>query len=103
VRAYPVQDDGALGAGRRVYEAPEGGLDGLCLDAQDNLIVCAADVRVISPDGRLLESHAAPDGRPAACAFGGPDLFVSTQEGHLYRVRNTRGDANPPKPGSLDC
>jgi len=86
IRTYPVQDDGTLGSGRTLYEDPGGGLDGLRIGPDGNLIVCGSDVCVISPDGHLLASHATPDGRPAGCAFGDA-LYVSTIEGHLYRVR----------------
>jgi sugar lactone lactonase YvrE len=38
-----------------------------------------------------METHPAP-AEPTNCAFGGPgltDLYVTTTEGHLYRVADT--------------
>lgn len=44
----------------------------------------------ISPTGAVLETHIVPAGAPLNCAFGDPglaSLYVSTSEGHLFRVR----------------
>ena len=49
-------------------------------------------IYVFSPEGRVLETHPVPDAVPTNCAFGDTDLatlYVTTSEGHLYRVRNT--------------
>ena len=49
-------------------------------------------IYVFSPEGRVLETHLVPDTGPTNCAFGDTDLatlYVTTSEGHLYRIRNT--------------
>jgi gluconolactonase len=96
LRAYPIRDDGTLGAGQTLHRFTDGGVDGLCLDRDGNIVACAAEVQVFAPDGRLLESCPTPAGRPADCAFGDADLgalYVSTTEGHLFRVRPDKTSA----------
>jgi len=49
-------------------------------------------IYVFAATGRVLESHPVPTDRPTACAFGGEGLatlFVTTEDGHLFQVRNT--------------
>lgn len=67
----------------------EGGFpDGLCLDQQGNVYVSlfsGGKVRVLSPDGEIIQDINIPAPQVTSCAFGGPDLktlFVTTaQEG----------------------
>jgi gluconolactonase len=49
-------------------------------------------IYVLSPSGRVIETHAMPVSRPTNCTFGDPDLrtlYITTGGGHLYRVHNT--------------
>jgi gluconolactonase len=89
VRAYSIRDYGALGPARTLYEDSQGGLDGLRVAPDGTLVICGAELCLVSPEGQLLDSHRLPAGRPAACSFGGDALYVSTTEGHLYRVRRS--------------
>ena len=106
LRAYPIRDDGSLdvyvvlhtwGSDHR---GPHRGIDGMCLDADGNIVACAGSnlsgagpmIYVFSPAGRVLETHPTPVDNPINCTFGGPrleDLYVTTSEGHLFRVRDT--------------
>ena len=102
LRAYPILDTGALapyrllhsfgrdGGGRgRIHR----GIYGMCLDREGNIVAVAGGeeagpgpmVYVITPEGRILESHPLPE-TPTNCAFGGTDggdLYVTTTEGSL--------------------
>lgn len=106
LRAYPILDDGALGSYVVLHtfggdhRGVHRGVGGMCLDAGGNIVACAGwqrsgpgpTVYVFSPEGRILESHPVPAGQPTNCAFGDPDLrtlYVTTEAGHLYRVRDT--------------
>jgi gluconolactonase len=56
-------------------------------------------IYVWSSAGRILETHPAPADRPINCAFGDGDLgslYVTTAEGHLFRVRNSGLRGGPP-------
>lgn len=103
LRAYPVRDDGTLdhpivlhsfGADHR---GPHRGIEGMCLDADGNIVAVSGWqrsgpgplVQVISPTGAILESHPFPTDLPNKCCFGGPALdtvYVTTAGGHLYRA-----------------
>ena len=106
LRAYPIRADGTLGAaivlhtfgadGRGIHR----GAEGMCRDAVGDVIVCAGSaangpgplVYVFSPKGAVRATHEVPDGTPLNCTFGDhglTSLYVSTLEGHLYRVRDT--------------
>jgi len=101
LRAYSIRADGTLGSHTVVRSFGTGpGADGLCLDSKGNLLACAgesasdasAEISVIAPNGQVLESHRSPAGRITNCAFGDPgltSLYVTTAQGHLYRVANT--------------
>ena len=106
LRAYPIDDAGRLGdpvvlhSFGQDHRGPQRGAEGLCLDSDGNLIVCAGAkdagpgplIYVFSPDGRVLETHAPPDDQPMRCAFGGADLgelYVTSGGGCLWRVRQT--------------
>jgi gluconolactonase len=100
--SYPVKADGSVGAGRVlvVFAPAERGIEGMCLDADGNLIACAGwkkggngpSVYVISPAGTILETHPAPADLPMRCAFGDSglsSLYLTAGDGGLYRALNT--------------
>lgn len=110
LRAYPIQDDGALGPYAVLHDFGEHrGIDGMCWDDAGNIVAtCGWEaggpgprITVFAQDGTVLEEHQLPAGRPTNCAFGGSnleDLYVTSITGHLYRVRQTnrRGLLQPP-------
>jgi gluconolactonase len=110
LRAYPVQEDGTLGPYRVLHDfGAHRGIDGMCWDTAGNIVAtCGWElggpgcrIAVFAWNGAVLEEHSLPAGRPTNCAFGGPDLtdlYVTSIDGHLYRVRNTgrRGALQPP-------
>ena len=110
LRAYPVLDDGTLGAHVVLHDfGPARGIDGMRWDAERSIVAtCGWElsgpgprIAVFAPDGTVLEEHLLPAGRPTNCAFGGPHLdvlYVTTLDGRLYRVPNTgrRGHLQPP-------
>ena len=104
LRAYPIQEDGSLGTYHVLHtfgsdqRGPHRGVSGMCLDSEGNIVACAGWERsgpgpmiyVFAPSGRVIETHPAPE-RPTKCAFGDRDLntlYVTTEGGHLYRVRD---------------
>lgn len=108
LRAYAVGEERAGGgeAAAGSFEVlhnfyPHRGIDGMCLDAQGNIVATAGweesgpggMIYVFSPSGRVLETHPLPCDRPTNCTFGGPelrDLYVTSMEGHLLRARTDR-------------
>jgi gluconolactonase len=105
LRAYPINGDGTLGEYRVLhsfgadYRGIHRGISGMCLDTEGNIVACAgweqsgpgSMVYVFSTSGQVLETQPVP-AEPTNCAFGGPDLtdlYVTTTQGHLYRVSNT--------------
>jgi gluconolactonase len=109
LRAYPIRDDGSLGSYTNLHTWGEDSrgahraIDGMCLDAEGNIIACAGwevsgpgpMIYVFSPGGRVLETHPTPVLRPTNCCFGGPDMTTffltsSNKEGHLYMARTDR-------------
>lgn len=107
LRAYPIDDDGSLGKYRTLYTWGEDyrdvhrGIDGMCLDAEGNIVATngweasgpGPMITVFSPTGRVLETHPLPADRPTNCCFGGADLttlFVTTGEGHFFRAQTDR-------------
>ena len=107
LRAYPINDDGSLGPYSVLHtwghdsRGAHRGIDGMCLDADGNIIATAGWelggpgplIYVFSPTGRVLESHPVPSNRPTNCCFGGPDmatLYVTSAQGHFYRVETDR-------------
>ena len=107
LRAYPIRDDGSLGPYNVLHTFGAGadgmhrGIDGMCLDAEGNIVATAGWDRggpgpmiyVWSPAGRVLETHPVPALLPTNCAFGGPDmttLFVTTGEGHFFKAQTDR-------------
>jgi gluconolactonase len=110
LRAYPLNDDDTLGkyvvlhAFGQDHRGTQRGVDGMCLDTEGNIVATAGWcksgpgplVYVFAASGRVLETHAPPmvgkSPEPKNCAFGDADLstlYVTTGNGHLYRVRNT--------------
>jgi gluconolactonase len=106
LRAYPIRDDDTLGPYTVLHtfgadhRGVHRGIDGICLDADGNIVACAGSdesgpgpaVYVFSPTGHVLDMQVMHEDRPRNCAFGGPDrstLFVGTAGGALYRVQDT--------------
>ena len=107
LRAYPIRADGSLGTYSTLFTWGEDanevhrGIDGMCLDAEGNIVACAGwelsgsgpMIYVLTPTGRVLETHPVPANRPTNCCFGGPDmttLFVTTTQGHFFRAQTDR-------------
>ena len=118
LRAYSIRDDDTLGPCVVLHtfgadhRGPHRGIDGMCLDAEGNIVACAGGgqsgpgpiMYVFSPLSGVIEAHGAPTDRPRNCAFGDADLatlYVGSDGGCLYRVRDTgrRGSAaSSPRP-----
>ncbi len=110
LRAYPVRADGTVGAYTVLHDfGANRGIDGMCWDTEGNIVATCgwelggpgARIAVFAPDGTVREEHPVPAGRPTNCTYGGADLtdlYVTTIDGHLYRVTNTgrRGYLQPP-------
>jgi gluconolactonase len=108
LRAYDILADGSLGRYTVLhqfgedYRGPQRGIDGMCLDAEGNIVATAGSyasgpgpmIYIWDPKGRVLETHPMPAGidSPTNCTFGDPDqrtLYITTGGGHFFRVRNT--------------
>lgn len=98
--AYAVNAHGSLGHAKPLltFAAMERGIEGMCLDADGNIIACmgwkrsgsAPALIVVSPGGTILETHPAPADAPMRCAFGDSDLgslYVTAADGGLYRAK----------------
>ncbi|MBI4195552.1 MAG: SMP-30/gluconolactonase/LRE family protein [Betaproteobacteria bacterium] len=107
LRAYPIREDGSLGMYSTLFTWGEDtkevhrGVDGMCLDADGNIVACAGwelsgsgpMICVFAPTGRVLETHPVPANRPTNCCFGGPDMttiFVTTTQGHFFKAETDR-------------
>ncbi len=107
LRAYPIREDGSLGTYDALFtwgddaRGVHRGIDGMCLDAEGNIVATAGwevsgagpMIYVFSPNGRVLETHPVPANRPTNCCFGGPDLttlFVTTTQGHFFKAQTNR-------------
>lgn len=102
LRAYPIQDDGTLGAPDILHNFyPHRGIDGMCLDQEGHIVATAGwelggpggMIYVFTPQGRVVETHPLPCDRPTNCTFGGRDLdilYVTSIEGHLMQARTDR-------------
>ena len=107
LRAYPIREDGTLGTYATLFTWGEDargvhrGIDGMCFDADGNIVATAGYeeagsgpmIYVFSPTGRVLETHPLPSVRPTNCCFGGADLttlFVTTGEGHFFKAQTDR-------------
>ena len=82
------------------YRGPHRGAAGMCVDSDGDIIVTAGSkssgpgpmIYVFTPAGQVLESHVVPADKPTNCAFGGADLgtlFVTTEDGNLFQLKNT--------------
>ena len=104
LRAYSIGPDGSLGSYTTLhtfaadYRGAQRGVDGMTLDAEGNIVVCAGweaggpgpMIYVFSPTGRVLSTHPFRVDRPTNCCFGDADmktLYVTTGGGHLFRAR----------------
>jgi gluconolactonase len=96
--AFPLKDDGTLGAGKQIHDAtadvkanPEKGLpDGMKVDQKGNIFATAVNgVYVFSPDFKLLGRIVTND-KTANCAWGddGTVLYLCTND-KLTRVKTT--------------
>lgn len=88
VRAFDVAADGALSKGRVFAEMREEGRpDGMKVDRDGRLYVCAKAVQVFAADGRALGVIDCPQ-LPANCTWGedGSTLFIAARTG-VYRTR----------------
>ena len=107
LRAYPINEDGSLGTYKTLHsfgidhQGVQRGVDGMTLDADGNIVVCAGweqsgpgpMIYVFAPSGRIIETHPMRVDRPTNCCFGDPDmrtLYVTTGGGHLLRARTQR-------------
>jgi gluconolactonase len=107
LRAYPIAEDGTLGnydvlhAFGSDHRGPQRGIEGMCLDADGNIVACGGWNRngpgplvyVFAPDGAVLETYRLPAEMPNRCAFGGPDLdtlYVTTAAGELFAGKTSR-------------
>lgn len=104
LRAYPVVD-GSLGQYVTLHtfgsdhRGVQRGIDGMCLDAEGNIVATAgwpksgpgSLIYVFSPTGRVLATREVPTKEgPSNCAFGGQDLwtlYVTTVDGYLLSAR----------------
>ena len=104
LRAYSIAPDGSLGSYTTLHtfsadhRGAQRGVDGMTLDAEGNIVVCAGweaggpgpMIYVFSPTGRVLSTHPLRVDRPTNCCFGDADmktLYVTTGGGHLFRAR----------------
>ena len=81
VRAFDVAADGTLSNGRVfVTVREEGRPDGMKVDTEGRLYVCAKTVQVFAPDGRPLGVIDCPQ-MPANCTWGedGSTLFITAR------------------------
>ncbi len=101
VRAFDVAADGELTSGR-VFAATsdDGRPDGMKVDRDGRLWVCAAGIEVFDAGGRRLGSIDLPQ-RPANCAWGehGSTLFVCARTA-VYRMRTLVSGIGPAFPAS---
>ncbi len=88
VRAFDVDREGALTNGRVFAEMREDGrADGMKVDREGRVYVCARTVQVFAPDGKPLGVIDCPRS-PANCAWGGDgrDFYITARTG-VYRMR----------------
>jgi gluconolactonase len=105
LRAYPVNPDGTVGRPRVLHTfgkddaGPHRGIEGMCLDAEGNIVACGGWrqsgsgplVYVFSPEGQIIETHPLPFDAPVRIAFGDvglSSLYVTGGDGQLHVARN---------------
>ena len=103
LRSYPIHEDGSLGTYSVLHtfgsdhRGPHRGISGMCVDRDGSIIACAgweksgpgAMIYLFAPSGRVVETQLMSE-RPTNCALGDSDrrtIYVTTEKGHLYRVR----------------
>lgn len=103
LRAYPVRDDGTVGAHRTLHTfgddslGPQRGIEGMCLDREGRVLACGGwrasgpgpTLYMFSPEGALLEGHALPFDLPLRCAMGDASrtsLYLTSGDRCLYRA-----------------
>ena len=103
MRSYPIHEDGSLGTYSVLHtfgadhRGPHRGISGMCVDRDGSIIACAgweksgpgAMIYLFAPSGRVVETQLMSE-RPTNCALGDSDrrtIYVTTEKGHLYRVR----------------
>ncbi|MFN7735005.1 MAG: SMP-30/gluconolactonase/LRE family protein [Pirellula sp.] len=93
VHCYEVNKEGVLG--KKLFTIPESS-DGMTVDEKGNLYTTHEGVNVFTPEGKLIERIAVPEG-PANVTFGGDDyktLFITARTS-LYSVRMKNAGAKP--------
>jgi gluconolactonase len=107
LRAYPLRTDGTvdhpavLHTFGRDFRGPQRGIEGLCLDADGNIVAVGGWRRsgpgplvyVFAPTGAVLETHPFPADLPNKCCFGGAaldTLFVTTGGGEFFAAKTDR-------------
>lgn len=93
VRAFNVAADGAFTGGDVFAEMREEGRpDGMKVDVEGRLFVCAGTVQVFAPDGKPLGVIDCPQS-PANCAWGedGGALYITARTSVYRTVLRTRG------------
>ena len=100
--AYPIHNDLTVGDREVLHNFyPHRGIDGMCLDADGNIVAAAGGAEsgpgpllyVFAPNGRVLETHPAPDTAPTNCAFaeeGLSTIYLTGGDGGLYRAETDR-------------
>jgi gluconolactonase len=92
ITAFPVNDDGTIGEGRRFGP----GCDGIGVDERGNVWAtsCGTTIDVTDPNGTKIGAVRIP-GATSNLAWGGADgltLFVTTYSGSVYSLRLTVGE-----------
>ena len=107
LRAYPLRSDGSLDHHSvlhtfgKDHRGPHRGIEGLCLDADGDIVACGGwrrsgpgpMITVFAPSGAVIESHPLSADMPNKCCFGGLDLdelYVTTAQGQLFRAKTDR-------------
>lgn len=107
LRAYPIVENATVGNHVVLHtfgadhRGPQRGIEGMCLDADGNIVACGGWkksgpgplIYVFSPQGAVIETHQLPADMPNRCCFGGEGLdtlYVTTAQGELFRAKTTR-------------
>lgn len=84
LRAYPVNADGTLGSKRVLADV---GYQGLRVEADGRLLACGgAALDEYAPSGEKRATHALPTGAGLRVGRGGDALYVTAEDGCLYRA-----------------